>query len=166
MRARRRRSFAAVVGRLRIDSPEAEAALLGPSAAARILDLLLSLGSEAERAALLPDCFTPPPADQGQSGGSGVVEGEETDELWCTPLQLLNEVDARAREVAASSEAAARGGDGAAAVGPRQRMLGGGHGLSGEAYVAALAHIRGVVAERWLASLPEGGGGGGGGGGG
>ncbi|GBF96040.1 hypothetical protein Rsub_08855 [Raphidocelis subcapitata] len=164
MRARRRRSFAAVVGRMRIDSPEAEAALLAPSAASRILDLLLSLGSEAERAALLPDCFLPPPAADAQpgggSGGSGVVEGAETDELWCTPLQLLTEVEARARAAAAPPEASARDGGGGGGEGApqQQRMLGGGHGLVGEAYVAALAHLRGVVTERWLASLPKGGG--------
>jgi len=186
MRTRRRRSFAAVVGRLRIQSPEQEAALLAPSAAARILDLLLSLPTQQEREELLPDCFTPPPAENEQpastssssggdssssggggrsssgGGGSGVVEGEETDELWCTPLQLLNEIDARAQEVEQSGRAANVGGGeggGAPSQRPQQQMLGGGgQGLTGEAYFAALSHLREAVSVRWMESLPRTGG--------
>lgn len=161
MRARRRRSFAAVIGRMRITSPEQEAALLAPSAPARILDLLLSLQTEGEREALLPDCFTPPPEEAGDgSGGSGGDaaapgaggDASDTDELWCTPPQLLNEVDARLAALAGSG---ARGGGAA-----QQALPGGGHGLSRPAYEAALRHLRGAVAERWMQSLPGGGGGG------
>jgi hypothetical protein len=148
MRARRRRSFAAVVGRLRISSPEQEAALLAPSAASRILELLLGLSSEGEREALLPDCFTPPP-----EGGSAAAEDAETDELWCTPLQLLNEIDARVRDVVE-----ARGGGGFIRLrqGEQAALGGGSHGLSGGAYEAALRHLRAAVAERWLDTLPAG----------
>jgi len=88
--------------------------------------MLLTLGSEEERVALLPDCFTPPASEPaegthdthedsaqqwqqqpGQAAGGApghpTEEGEpdagETDELWCTPAQLLNELDARLRQV-------------------------------------------------------------------
>lgn len=87
---------------------------LSPFKQARILDMLLTLPEQEERIALLPDCFTPPPADQGEetaaSGfdasvqggfeGQGSEEGaEESDELWCTSAQLLNELDARLRQM-------------------------------------------------------------------
>lgn len=70
----------------------------------RIVDMLLSLPSSQERLACLPDCFTPPAQQQaGQQGpgstagssggdGDGSQEGADTEELWCTPSQLLNEV--------------------------------------------------------------------------
>lgn len=158
MRARRRRSFAAVAGRMRIDSPEQEAALLAPRAAARILDLLLSLPGGSQRAALLPDCFSPPPEEpataegaSGSGGGGGVVEGPDADQLWCTPLQLLNEIDARTRGAAAAPATMDRS-EGAPAS---ARAIGGAHhGLSGEAYASALRQLREEVATRWLDSLP------------
>lgn len=173
MRARRRRSFAAVVGRLPITSPEQEQQLLGPSAASRILELLLCLPSEEEREALLPDCFTPPPPEE-EPGGAGAggssaaarsgpgAGGEETDEIWCMPLQLLNEVDSRLREVAGASGERNGSSDGRSNSGaglplprgPQQRMIAGGHGLSGDAYVAALRHLRETVAAQWLQGLP------------
>lgn len=109
--SRRKSTLAAMLGRVRLDNlaPQQQAALLGPSPAARILDLLLTLGSTEERLTLLPDCFAPPdePAEQ-QEGPSGATttapgaaaaaagDGEEgTDELWCTPMQLLNEIHSR-----------------------------------------------------------------------
>jgi hypothetical protein len=163
MRARRRRSFAAVVGRMPIPTPEAEAALLAPSAASRILDLLLSLPGAPEREALLPECFAPPPDWEAQPGGgarAGVVEGDETDELWCTPLQLLNEIDARARDVVEGGGGSSRSGGGGSngSGGGSTPLLGGGHGLSGAAYAEALALLRAAVAGRWVDTLPGGGG--------
>jgi hypothetical protein len=109
-RQRQRSSLAAVAGRAPLTA-EAEAALIGGTAASRILDLLLSFGTAGERLALLPDCFTPPPPQVvegdgggGGGGGGGGAEAEEqqqqeqeTEELWCTPLQLLLEVESRLR---------------------------------------------------------------------
>ncbi|KAI8471282.1 MAG: hypothetical protein J3K34DRAFT_458405 [Monoraphidium minutum] len=165
MRVRRRRSFASILGRVAIATPEAEAALLAPPPPARILDLLLGLPSEAEREALLPDCFAPPPppppgASEPGGGGGGGGEpggepgggGDETDLLWCTPVQLLNEVDARLKAL----EGPEGGGGGAGAA---RRELGGAQGLTGEAYVRALRRLRGAVAARWVQGMPQGGGG-------
>lgn len=58
----------------------------------RILDFLMDVEDAAERAALLPDAFTP----AGDSCGEG-IEGIESGELQLstTPLRLLNAVDAR-----------------------------------------------------------------------
>lgn len=79
MRTRRRRSFAAVVGRTRLTA-EQEQQLLSASFASRILDLLLALDSHEERVAMLPDCFTPPAETCSQP------EGEtETWEEGATP---------------------------------------------------------------------------------
>lgn len=153
MRARRRRSFAAVVGRMRIESEQQEAQLLAPSTAARILDLLLCLPSHAQREGLLPDCCTPPPPPgaPGEEGSGANTEDEETDQIWCTPLQLLNEINGRISHL----EGAGGGGWGQ----QRQALAGGGHGLSREAYVAALQQLRAAVESRWLESLPDGRGG-------
>ncbi|KAF8058463.1 hypothetical protein HT031_005587 [Scenedesmus sp. PABB004] len=106
---RRRSTLAAMMGRTRV-TPEQQAALMAGSPASRIADLLLTLPSGAERLALLPDCFTPPPppgrggdaAAAAQQPGGGGGE-EETEELWCTPAQLLNELDARLKAAAAAA---------------------------------------------------------------
>ncbi|KAJ9513702.1 hypothetical protein QJQ45_015456 [Haematococcus lacustris] len=102
LRARRRSSVASLLARIQV-SPEQRDQLLAGSAASRILDLLLSMGSTAERVALLPDCFTPPdlPADSSPNTGSetGTQPDDEHDALWCTPAQLLTEVDSRLRRM-------------------------------------------------------------------
>lgn len=64
----------------------------------RILDFLLEVEDAAERAALLPDAFTPPgespdAADQQQS--PAVADESEEVQLSTTPLRLLNAIDAR-----------------------------------------------------------------------
>ncbi|KAF5829176.1 hypothetical protein DUNSADRAFT_16441 [Dunaliella salina] len=127
MRGRRQRSVASILGRTKLTPQQADQLKAG-TAAARILDLLLSFPTEDERVALLPDCFTPPPdeveqgpqkplgqdplgseghqwmqgvphqAEAAEGSSSAGVE-EETDELWCTPAQLLNELDARLRQM-------------------------------------------------------------------
>ncbi|KAJ9513995.1 hypothetical protein QJQ45_021080 [Haematococcus lacustris] len=102
LRGRRRSSVASLLARIQV-SPEQRDQLLAGSAASRILDLLLSMGSTAERVALLPDCFTPPdlPADSSPNTGSetGTQPDDEHDALWCTPAQLLTEVDSRLRRM-------------------------------------------------------------------
>jgi hypothetical protein len=114
--SRRRSTLAAMLGRTRI-TPEQQDMLLGGSPASRICDLLLTLGSSEERLGLLPDCFTPPDdagvahadvthADVSSSssiGGEAAGE-EETEELWCTPMQLLNEIEARLKAAAAAAD--------------------------------------------------------------
>ncbi|KAL6763396.1 hypothetical protein V8C86DRAFT_2431838 [Haematococcus lacustris] len=102
LRVRRRSSVASLLARIQV-SPEQRDQLLAGSAASRILDLLLSMGSTAERVALLPDCFTPPdlPDDSSPNTGSetGTQPDDEHDALWCTPAQLLTEVDSRLRRM-------------------------------------------------------------------
>jgi hypothetical protein len=158
MRERKRRSYAAVVGRAKLTA-EQEEALLSGSAASRILDMLLGLEAHEQRVDLLPDCFTPP-SDQEQqaassSGGGGAGGGEDSDLLWCSPLQLLNEIDVRLKAVSQQGS----GGDGAAGGGQRLRLLQGVHGLKGQAYEAALVQLGAVIQGQWLQSLPRGGGG-------
>jgi hypothetical protein len=175
LKGRRRSSLAALVGRVKL-SPEQADALLAGGAAGRILDMLLAVEGEAERAAFLPDCFTPPDdappaeaaaaapapagaaADATGAGADADAGGEEL--LWCTPAQMMNEIDGRLR--ALSGEAA--GGSGRPPGGLQRQqqqplLEGGGHKLKGEAYERALRALRAEVSERWLARAPPGGGG-------
>lgn len=104
------------MGRTRL-TPQQQQQLMGDTPASRICDLLLTLGSIEERIALLPDCFTPPAedeaAEEAADGSSSAAaeqqqqqqgeEEQETEELWCTPMQLLNEIEARLKAAAAAS---------------------------------------------------------------
>lgn len=127
-----------MLGRVQLNSlsQEQQAVLLGPSPAARILDLLLSLPGSNDRLALLPDCFTAPEADAEGSagGGAGDADGNEgeTDDLWCTPMQLLNEIDRRL------NAAAAAGADSQVSSSAAAGVLPSGGGSSGSSTAAAL----------------------------
>jgi hypothetical protein len=166
-----------MLGRVQLDSltQEQQAALLGPSPAARILDLLLSLPGSSDRLALLPDCFTAPEAVEGDEAAAG--GDEETDELWCTPMQLLNEIDRRLNAAAAAAAAAA-GADSQASSSSAGALPSGG-GSSGSAAAAlpaagasqgtvyagmpgdgpedavVLRELRQHIQGQWLESLPQ-----------
>ncbi len=112
---------------------------------ARILDLLLALPDAQERVALLPDCFTPPaPGEAGASAGAGGgapadAAAEETEELWCTPAQLLSELDARLKQLSAP----AAGGAASPPSGGAPRALPAVEGqLVGEELKLALVELR------------------------
>jgi hypothetical protein len=113
---------------------------------ARILDLLLSLPTQEERVALLPDCFTPPSEDSSNNAPSQEAADEETDELWCTPAQLLSEIESRLKAMAVTSQ-------------PTQpidsQLLPPVSGeLVGQQLEHALSGLREHVRNAWLASLP------------
>jgi hypothetical protein len=133
---RRKSTVAAMLGRVQLDglTQEQQVALLGPSPAARILDLLLSLPGSSDRLALLPDCFTAPEAGAGDSAEGGAAGDEETDELWCTPMQLLNEIDRRLNAAAG----AAAGGTNSRVSSSTAGALPTGDGSSGSSAAAAL----------------------------
>lgn len=77
---------------------------------------------------------------------------DETEQLWCTPSQLLSEVESRIAAVrgGAGSTAAARrlGGEGQAAALPI-----GGPGLTGPALLDALQQLRAQIKASWLDSM-------------
>ncbi|KAG2502226.1 hypothetical protein HYH03_000712 [Edaphochlamys debaryana] len=172
LRARRKRSVAAMIGRAQL-TPEQADKLLAGSNASRILDMLLALPSSEDRVACLPDCFTPPEqpeappqpasADEelstGAAGAGGAGRGtaasmsapspvSEAEELvWCTPSQLLVELDSRLQRLT---------GEGVRPPpGPApQGLLGtGGPALTGEALLAELRQLREEVRQRWLDTL-------------
>jgi hypothetical protein len=168
-RQRQRSSLAAFVGRAPLTA-EAEASLLAGTAAARILDLLLSFETAQERLDLLPDCFTPPPpldgAAEAEMRGVDKDDEEETEELWCTPLQLLLEVEARLR--AATTTGAGGGSAGVGLFGGPGVVAGavvarggskGEIGAGGDAApVEALEELRAAIRASWLDAMGSAGG--------
>lgn len=149
MRARRQSSFAAVVAKAKM-TPEQIEQLASPTAAARILDMLLTLTTHEERAACLTDCFTPPAdlAERSSSGSSSEgAAGQEYDELWCTPSQLLQEVESRCSAVAAGA---------AAAAGAVAQLPGAAAHLAGGQYSEALLQLRDAIRGQWLDSMAAG----------
>jgi hypothetical protein len=147
MRARRQSSFAAVVAKAKM-TPEQIEQLASPTAAARILDMLLTLTTHEERAACMPDCFTPPEdlAERSSSSNSSeaAAAGQEYDELWCTPSQLLQEVESRCSAVAAGA---------AAAAGAVAQLPGAAAHLAGGQYSEALLQLRDAIRGQWLDSM-------------
>ena len=227
--SRRQRSVSAVINSSRQQlTPEQEAQLLAGTPSSRILDLLMSLATAAERIQILPDCFTPPAAVEssaaavaaeaavgvgtaaegraaagveqggdserikarqgravadvgsrrqpleatasaaaaaaegeavaGEAGAKAAaaageelpLEGEETEELWCTPLQLLNEINSRMKAVAGGGDEDGGGKGSGESQEARALLTGGGSHLSGEEYVVALSELRQHIAEVWL----------------
>ncbi|KAG1675124.1 hypothetical protein FOA52_003347 [Chlamydomonas sp. UWO 241] len=150
MRSRRKRSVQSLIGRAKLSSEQADALMAG-SAASRILDMLLLLPTPAERAALLPDCFTPPAAavtDGGSSSSDGGAGGEE--ELWCTPSQMLSEVEARVRAVSGDGP----GGAGMlGAAGARVALPVARHQLTGPELLDALQQLKEGIKGSWLEAM-------------
>lgn len=87
----------------------------------------------------------PGPAPGGGNGNGGAGTAEE-DLLWCTPSQLLVEVDARVR--AMTGEAPPRPAGQQALLAPAPG------GLAGDALLAELRVLRQEINQAWLASLP------------
>jgi hypothetical protein len=118
------------------------------AAQGRVLDFLLELPSAAERAGSLSDCFTPPP---GGSGEEGEGEGEEL--LWCTPRQLLAEVE---RRLQPSTSHAARQQQQQQPGALQPLQLQGPGLLQPHELAAALQHLKAEITEHWLYSFPAG----------
>lgn len=176
--SRRKSTVAAMLGRVQLDNltEQQQAALMGPSPAARILDLLLSMQDSSDRLALLPDCFTPPPppppaAPQDAPDAAAAAAGEgddgsETDELWCTPMQLMNEILSRLNTLARAATAAAAettadeqaalppGGSTSSSRQPPALPPSDG-GVCGAELVDALQELQQHIQEQWLESLPQ-----------
>ena len=89
LRASRRSSFAAVAGRAPAN------AVFARPAAARIVDLLLSIEDGDELDQTVTDALTPP----DDAAEADTVASDDEDAVWTTPLLLLQAVDARLREV-------------------------------------------------------------------
>ncbi|KAG2432390.1 hypothetical protein HYH02_012962 [Chlamydomonas schloesseri] len=177
LRARRKRSVQAMIGRAQL-TPEQADRLMAGSNASRILDMLLLLPSTADRLASLPDCFTPPPlpeveaaeaaaaaaaaAAPSMSAPSPTSDSEEL--VWCTPSQLLVELEARlARLEGRGPRPPLLPGEAAAPPPPAPQqppaaLLGAGAagGLAGEALLEELRLLREEVRATWLESLEVG----------
>lgn len=99
MGSQRAQALTEILGRKQMKKPEEANTLLAADAAGRILEVLVQIDNREDRAAMLPEAFTPPaplgghnPANAGN--GSLDVENEDDEEdLYTTPLQLLQSVD-------------------------------------------------------------------------
>jgi hypothetical protein len=153
MRSRRKRSVQSLIGRAKLSAEQADTLMAG-SAASRILDMLLSLPTPAERAALLPDCFTPPAraADGGSRSDEGGAGGEQAqeEEMWCTPSQMLSEVEARVRAVSGDGLG---GADALGAAGTRVALPVARHQLTGPELLDALQQLRAGIKGSWLEAM-------------
>ncbi|KXZ45834.1 hypothetical protein GPECTOR_50g628 [Gonium pectorale] len=167
LRARRKRSVQAMIGRAQL-TPEQADRLMAGSNASRILDMLLQLPSAADRLACLPDCFTPPDAEllatvsaAGDDGRAAPAmsapspTSDSEDLVWCTPSQLLVELEARLQRLEGRGpRPPLEGGQ------PPAAMLappGAGAGsLTGEELLAELRALRDEVRRTWLDTLDTG----------
>jgi hypothetical protein len=137
----RAKSLTEIIGRKRVDSPLEAHRLLASDAAGRILEVLLSIETREDRAAMLPDAFAPPDVlgegdESGYTSGSGA---EDDDELYTTPLQLLQAIDlqlARSRQGGGAAETAGL-------------LAGAGAGLAAGEYDVALRALREDVLSYW-----------------
>lgn len=90
MGANRARVLTGILGRKTVAEPDVEfAALREADAAGRILEVLVQVQDRRERAAMLPDAFSPPV--ESDADAAALIEDEE--ELSTTPLQLLQTID-------------------------------------------------------------------------
>lgn len=87
----RAQALTEIIGRKRVSVEEAQG-VLAVDAAGRILEVLLSIDNRADRAATLPDAFTPTDNDASAFADYSTVS-EEEEELSTTPLQLLQSID-------------------------------------------------------------------------
>ncbi|GIL62300.1 hypothetical protein Vafri_16578, partial [Volvox africanus] len=157
LRSRRKRSVQSMIGRAQL-TPEQADKLLAGSNASRILDMLLTLPSSADRLAHLPDCFTPPDdtvaVDGGVLGGSSAMiapsPASDSEELvWCTPSQLLVELNARLQSLEGRGPQLGF----IAAPGPELSGAPSASFLTGEELLSELKILRDEVRRTWLETL-------------
>lgn len=163
LKGRKKRSVASIIGRAKLTAEQADRLKAG-TAAARILDMLLTLPTQAERLSCLPDCFTPPEAVAGPAGAGAVAEaeaqegtsgeavdeadeGETSEALWCTPPQMLSELEVRIRSISAAGRQASSS--------TTVAMLSAGEDarLTGPELLAAMEGLRADIRQTWLATM-------------
>jgi hypothetical protein len=150
MKQRRKRSVASIIGRAQLTPEQAEVLKAG-SAASRILDMLVSLPDQEQRRALLPDCFTAPAAGDPAEPRAADAEDQDQEELWCSPSQLLSEVEARIQR---ASRAGPGPQDPGRAPSVGQAVLPPGQGLpSGPELLEILHSLRDEIRQSWLDSM-------------
>ena len=101
--------------------------------------MLLSLSSLDESVKLLPECFRRPDGDQASCEGMDI--------LWCTPLQLLNEVE---RRIGTDSSVLENGNDKHGDA--RLKVLSDTHD-DAKLRNSQLIALRRAIREQWLKSL-------------
>ncbi|PSC70751.1 hypothetical protein C2E20_5944 [Micractinium conductrix] len=136
----RARSLTEVIGRARVQEGAQVQGLAEADAALRILDVLLSVTERDERAAMLPDAFTPPGSTAGVDEDAAYFSPEE-EQLYTTPLRLLQAIDLYLSHLAGSGGTAPRGS--------LPALAGGGLGLSAAQLQDVLHELREDVEQFW-----------------
>ena len=116
--------------------------------AARILDMLLTFASQEERLACLPDCFTPPPEASTMPDHGGDDSVMSTEELWCTPSQMLSEIEARIRVLKSGTLKNPAGVPPTSLLASGQTKM-----LSGPALMSVLEGLRAGIKLTWLEGM-------------
>jgi hypothetical protein len=97
MGTQRAQALTEIIGRKEMSAVPPQDAftnLLAADAAGRILEVLLQIDSREDRAAMLPEAFTPPRDEMYENNDDEQEQEEgEEEELYTTPLQLLQVVD-------------------------------------------------------------------------
>jgi hypothetical protein len=120
--------------------------------------MLLTLPSSADRLACLPDCFTQPEEGTEEGGGEGQSlpamtapspASESEDLVWCTPSQLLVELEARLQRLQGQGSLSPAEPSG----GPQLLAAPDGSGMTGEVLLAELRVLRDEVRRTWIETL-------------
>eukprot|EP00887_Chlorella_sp_A99_P007854 scaffold20.g7854.t1 len=143
--SRRAVALTEVIGRKTVAPGEGLEAATQADEATRILEVLLSIPDREQRAALLPDAFTPPAAADGAAAAAAEGEDGGEEQLCTTPLRLLHALD-----LAAARLERGGGGGGGGAL-----LAGGGLGLDAAELRAALRELREDVLAHWEATAAD-----------
>ncbi|KAL4451850.1 hypothetical protein ABPG75_007512 [Micractinium tetrahymenae] len=146
----RARSLTEVIGRARVEDARQVAQLAEADAAARILDVLLTVQERAQRAAMLPDAFTPPSSTAVVDDDASYFSPDE-EQVFTTPLRLLQAIDLYLSRLQGG------GSSGSGSTGRQQAALpGGGLGLSAAQLQGVLLQLREDVEAYWQGSDSDG----------
>ncbi|GAX85746.1 hypothetical protein CEUSTIGMA_g13161.t1 [Chlamydomonas eustigma] len=161
LKGRRKRSVASIIGRAKLTTEQADVLKAGTSAS-RILDMLLMQPTLQARLDLLPDCFTPPAQSsrnsllaqteeqpsQPQCFAISAEVSSDSEELWCTPSQLLSELEVRIRVISGGSSRDPSGYNNGALLLPQGSVQ-----LNGPELVTELVALRDHIKLSWLIAM-------------
>lgn len=146
MGARRAAALTEILGRKAVAAPEEAAGLMAAGAAGRILEVLVQIEGREDRAAMLPEAFTPPASSGAGPAAAAVASDDEgegsEEELHTTPLQLLQAVDLWLQR--------AQGGGGGGVAAPL--LVGSALGVEPGRLVEVLEELREDIMGAWESS--------------
>ena len=152
MGSQRAQALTEIIGRKKMMDREEANTLLSSDAAGRILEVLVQIDSREERAAMLPEAFTPPTPP---AGNDSIIEDlddeeDEDEEIYTTPFQLLQAVDLWSQR-AQNADSVQQGGSGGVAG-----LIGGAAlGLDIKRLIIVLQELREDILAAWDSSSSD-----------